>query len=184
MLLDRIRLDVEAELERRQGRTDDGERLLTPADVKILTALQNDGRLSNQALSEEVGMSTSPCWRRVRQLEDDGVIQGYMAVLNRKEIGLGVLAFIRVKIDSHTEAEADAFADEVMKLDSVVACYSIAGDADFLLQVVSPDLDSYSDFAMKVVRRLPCIKEMQTTFVLKEIKAFNGLPLRATIGQR
>lgn len=157
---------------------------LTPADVKILNALQNDGRLSNQALSEEVGMSTSPCWRRVRQLEDDGVIQGYMAVLNRREIGLGVLAFIRVKIDSHTEAEADAFAEEVMKLDSVVACYSIAGDADFLLQVVSADLDSYSDFAMKVVRRLPCIKEMQTTFVLKEIKAYGGLPLRASAGQR
>lgn len=159
---------------------------LTPADVKILTALQSDGRLSNQALSEEVGMSTSPCWRRVRQLEDEGVIQGYMAVLNRREIGLGVLAFIRVKIDSHTEAEAeaDAFAEEVMKLDSVVACYSIAGDADFLLQVVSADLDSYSDFAMKVVRRLPCIKEMQTTFVLKEIKAYGGLPLRASAGQR
>lgn len=150
---------------------------LDSADLRILAALQGDGRLSNQALSTEVGMSASPCWRRVRQLEDDGVIQRYMAVLDRKEIGLGVLAFIRVKIDSHTEAEAESFADAVMKLDSVVACYSIAGDADFLLQVVSRDLDSYADFAMKVVRRLPCIKEMQTTFVLKEIKPFGGLPL-------
>ncbi|HEV7308044.1 Lrp/AsnC family transcriptional regulator [Ensifer sp.] len=153
---------------------------LSATDVKILSALQGDGRLSNQALSDAVGMSTSPCWRRVRQLEDDGVIQGYMAVLNRREIGLGVLAFIRVKIDSHTETEAEAFAAEVMKLDSVVACYSIAGDADFLLQVVSADLDTYSDFAMKVVRRLPCIKEMQTTFVLKEIKPYGGVPVRAT----
>lgn len=97
----------------------------------------------------------------------------------KQEIGLGVLAFIRVKIDSRTEAEAEAFAGAVMKLDCVVACYSIAGDVDFLLRVVSQDFDTYSDFAMSVVRRLPGIKEMQTTFVLKEIKPFSGLPLPA-----
>ncbi|GAA4183973.1 Lrp/AsnC family transcriptional regulator [Shinella granuli] len=157
---------------------------LAASDVRILKALQEDGRLSNQALSGTVGMSASPCWRRVRQLEDEGIIQRYMAVLGRREIGLGVLAFIRVKIDSHTEAEAEAFASAVMKLDCVVACYSIAGDADFLLQVVSQDLDTYSDFAMSVVRRLPGIKEMQTTFVLKEIKPFSGLPLPAENARR
>lgn len=150
---------------------------LEPADIRILTALQRDGRLTNQALASEVGLSTSPCWRRVRQFEDSGVIQGYMAVLSRREIGLGVLAFIRVKIDSHSETEAEEFTRDVMRLDEVVACYSIAGDADFLLQVVSRDLDTYSDFAMKVVRRLPRIKEMQTTFVLKEVKPFRGFPI-------
>lgn len=151
---------------------------LEPADVRILEALQEDGRLTNQALAEKVGLSTSPSWRRVRQLEETGVIQGYRAVLDRKAIGLGVLAFIRVKIDSHSAAEAETFAAEVIGLDEVVACYSIAGDADFLLQVVSPDLDAYADFVMSTLRRLPRIKEMQTTFVLKEIKGFDGFPLR------
>jgi Lrp/AsnC family transcriptional regulator, leucine-responsive regulatory protein len=149
-----------------------------PADIRILEALQDDGRLTNQALADWIGLSTSPSWRRVRHLEETGVIQGYKAVLNRKAIGLGVLAFIRVKIDSHSEEEAEAFAAEVIGLDEVVACYSIAGDADFLLQVVSPDLDAYADFAMSTLRRLPRIKEMQTTFVLKEIKALDGFPLR------
>ncbi|KEA05734.1 Lrp/AsnC family transcriptional regulator [Rhizobium rhizogenes] len=150
---------------------------LEAVDTRILGALQNDGRLTNQALSAEVGLSTSPCWRRVRQLEESGVIQSYTAVLDRRQIGLGVLAFIRVKIDSHSEAEAEEFSQDVLKLSEVVACYSIAGDADFLLQVVAADLDGYADFAMRVVRRLPRIKEMQTTFVLKEIKPFRGFPL-------
>jgi DNA-binding Lrp family transcriptional regulator len=150
---------------------------LEPTDVKILEALQDDGRLTNQALAETVGLSTSPCWRRVRQLEDSGVIAGYRADLDRRKIGLDVLAFIRVKIDSHSEAEAEEFSRSVTRLKEVVACYSIAGDADFLLQVVSPDLETYAEFAMTVVRRLPRIKEMQTTFVLKEIKSFAGLPL-------
>ncbi|MBP1846786.1 DNA-binding Lrp family transcriptional regulator [Rhizobium petrolearium] len=151
---------------------------IEPVDVRILEALQEDGRLTNQALAEKVGLSTSPSWRRVRQLEETGVIQGYKAVLDRRAIGLGVLAFIRVKIDSHSAAEAETFAAEVSRLNEVVACYSIAGDADFLLQVVSPDLDAYADFAMSTLRQLPRIKEMQTTFVLKEIKPFDGFPLR------
>ncbi|WP_264319346.1 Lrp/AsnC family transcriptional regulator [Rhizobium terrae] len=146
--------------------------------MRILQALQADGRLTNQSLADKVGLSTSPSWRRVRHLEETGVILGYKAVLDRKAIGLGVLAFVRVKIDSHNEEEAEAFAEEVSGIDEVVACYSIAGDADFLLQVVSADLDAYADFAMSTLRRLPRIKEMQTTFVLKEIKAFDGFPLK------
>lgn len=148
-----------------------------PADIRILEALQRDGRLTNQALADTIGMSTSPSWRRVRRLEETGVIQGYSAILDRKAIGLGVLAFVRIKIDSHSEAEAEQFAAALMKLDAVIACYSIAGDADFLLQVVSRDLDTYADFAMSTLRRLPRIKEMQTTFVLKETKSFKGFPL-------
>ncbi|MFK0384236.1 MULTISPECIES: Lrp/AsnC family transcriptional regulator [Rhizobium/Agrobacterium group] len=150
---------------------------LEPVDVRILSSLQDDGRLTNQALADEVGLSASPCWRRVRQLEETGVIQGYSARIDRRQVGLGVLAFIRVKIDSHNEEEAELFSRQVAALPQVVACYSIAGDADFLMQVVAPDLDSYADFAMSVVRRLPGIKEMQTTFVLKEVKAFEGVPL-------
>ncbi|MGY4491268.1 Lrp/AsnC family transcriptional regulator [Pseudomonas sp. TE3610] len=151
---------------------------LTNTDVKILTALQQDGRMTNQNLADALGMSASPCWRRVRHLEEHRYIQGYRAVLDRRKIGLGVMVFIRVSIDSHSEAEARKFEQEVMQLEDVVACYSIGGDADFLLQVVAPDLDAFAEFAMSVVRRLPGIKEMQSMFVLKEIKPFVSFPVK------
>lgn len=153
------------------------DKSLEAVDARILDALQDDGRLTNQALADRVGMSTSPCWRRVNRLEETGVISGYRAVLDRQKIGLGVLAFVRVKIDSHNADEAEEFSRGIMRLNEVVACYSVAGDADFLLQVVASDLDAYADFAMTVIRRLPRIKEMQTTMVLKEIKAFQGFPV-------
>lgn len=152
---------------------------LSTIDMKILALLQNDARITNQTLADHIGMSASPCWRKVRKLEEDEVIQGYRAVLNRKKIGLGVMVFVRVSIDSHSEAEARKFEQEVTALEDVVACYSIGGDADFLLQVVAQDLDAYADFAMKVIRRLPGIKEMQSMFVLKEIKPLVSYPIKA-----
>ncbi|MDC6112623.1 Lrp/AsnC family transcriptional regulator [Serratia rubidaea] len=151
---------------------------LDMTEMKILRLLQDDARVTNQALAEKIGMSASPCWRKVRKLEEEAVIQGYRAVLDRKKIGLGVMVFIRVAIDSHSETEAKKFEEEVTALEDVVACYSIGGDADFLLQVVASDLDSYADFAMSVVRRLPGIKEMQSMFVLKEIKPLVAYPIK------
>lgn len=145
--------------------------MVDAADRRILEALQADGRLTNVELAERVGMSASPCWRRVRQLEAAGVIKGYRAEIDRRKVGLGVLALVSVEIDSHTEAEARRFEAEVARLPEVVACYSVSGQADFLLQVVAADLDGYADFAMTVIRRLPGIKAMHTSFVLKEIKA-------------
>lgn len=131
-----------------------------------------------QPLAERINMPASPCWRRVKQLEDEHYIQGYRAVLDRRKIGLGVMVFIRIKIDRHSEAEAKKFEREVMQLEDVVACYSIGGDADFLLHVVAPDLDSFAEFAMSIVRQLPGIKEMQSMFVLKEIKPFVSFPVK------
>ena len=150
---------------------------INKTDAKILKLLQYDSRMSNSELSEKIGMSTSPCWRRVKQLENTQVIKGYGVLLDRKKIGLGVMVFIRVSIDSHSEKEAKKFEEEVSALEHVVACYSIGGDADFLLQVVSPDLDTYAEFSMSIIRRLPGIKEMQSMFVLKELKPFLGYPI-------
>jgi len=155
------------------------EQTLSAIDARILAALQQDGRTTNQTLADGIGMSASPCWRRVRQLEEHKVIQGYRAVLDRRKIGLGVLVFVRVTIDRHSEVEARKFEQEVMALEDVVACYSIGGDADFLLQVVSRDLDTFADFAMSVIRRLTGIKEMQSMFVLKEIKPFVAFPVKS-----
>lgn len=151
---------------------------LSKTDIQILEHLQRDARVTNQDLADAIGLSASPTWRKVRKLEEDEVIQGYRAVLNRRKIGLNVMVFVRVTIDSHSEAEARKFEAEVTALENVVSCYSIGGDADFLLQVVSADMDAYADFAMSVIRRLPGIKEMQSMFVLKEVKGMTGLPLQ------
>jgi len=118
------------------------EDALTPTDITLLTLLQQDARTTNQALAEAVNLSPSPCWRKVKKLEEDKVILGYHAALDRRKIGLGVMVFVRVSIDSHSEAQARRFEQEVMELENVVACYSIGGDADFLLQVVSRDLEN------------------------------------------
>ncbi|EOU9522875.1 Lrp/AsnC family transcriptional regulator [Cronobacter turicensis] len=160
------------------------EDTLTPTDITLLTLLQQDARTTNQALAEAVNLSPSPCWRKVKKLEEDKVILGYHAALDRRKIGLGVMVFVRVSIDSHSEAQARRFEQEVMELENVVACYSIGGDAGFLLQVVSRDLDAYAEFAMSVLRRLPGIKEMQSMFVLKEIKPFQTLPVSSPAAGR
>lgn len=145
-------------------------------DAKILDQLQQDSRITNQDLADQIAMSASPCWRRVKRLEEEKIIRGYGVFLDRKKMGLGVMVFIRVSIDRHSELEAKKFEQQVAALEYVVACYSIGGDADFLLQVVSPDLDTYAEFSMSIIRRLPGIKEMQSMFVLKEIKPFLAFP--------
>ena len=149
-------------------------------DSRILAALQGNGRLTVAELAEKVHLSTSPTWRRVKRLEDAGVIVGYQAMLDRRALGWGVLAFVMVTIGDHSDAEAHAFEQAVSDLPEIVACWSIAGSSDFLLQVVKQDLDTYADFAMTIVRRLPGIKAMQTILTLKEVKSPAPWPVPKT----
>lgn len=104
---------------------------LSKRDIKILQQLQQDARIINQHLADEIGLSASPTWRKGRKLEEDDVIRGYRAVINRKKTGLNLMVFVLVTIDSQSEAEARKCEQEVMVLDKVVSCYSIGGDADF-----------------------------------------------------
>lgn len=150
---------------------------LESEDHRILSVLQHRGRITNTELADEVAMSTSPCWRRVRRLEDEGVIRGYRAVVDRKRVGFGVMAFMNVQLDRHSEAEQLRFQEEVTKIPQVVGCYVIAGNSDFLLQVVARDLEDYSSFAITKIGRLPGIRAMNTSFVLKELTSPGVLPL-------
>lgn len=143
---------------------------LSKRDIKILQQLQEDTRITNQHLADEIGLSASPTLRKVHKLEEDDMIQGNRAVINLKKIGLNVMVCVRVTIDSQSEAEVGKFEQEVMVLDNVVSCYSIAGDADFLLQVVAGGTGAYVDFVMLVIRRLPKIKEMHSMLMMKAIK--------------
>lgn len=145
-------------------------------DRQVLKELQSNGRITNAELAEVTGMSASPCWRRVRRLEDAGVILGYSANVDRRKVGLGVLVYISIQIDKHSDKDASRFEREVVALPEVISCHSVAGGADFILQVVCRDLDTYANFSMTTLRRLPGIKAMTTNFALKEIKPFNGMP--------
>lgn len=150
---------------------------LEPEDLRILRAMQDNGRITNAELAETIGMSASPCWRRVRRLEAGGVIRGYTARLSRRALGLGVLAYVSVEISDHSEALTQAFEAAVADLDEVIACHQVTGGADYILTVVSRDLDSYADFANKRLRPIAGIKAISTSFVLKEAKAQGGLPV-------
>lgn len=146
-------------------------------DTVILKALQANARMTVAELAEAARLSTSPCWRRMKQLEDDGVIEGYRAALSRRALGWGVLAFVNVTIEEHDDATASSFERAIAAHPEIVACWSVAGSSDFLLQVVARDLDAYAEFAMTTIRRFPGIKTMHTTFTLKEIKTPTPWPV-------
>ena len=147
-------------------------------DLAILQELQADARLTNAELAQRVGLSAAPCWRRVRALEESGFIKGYRAEIDRHKIGLGVLAFVRLDADRSTGNLTRAMEEAIRQIPEVVACHYISGTGTFELQVVSRDLDTFSQFARKVLLNLPNVKDLHTSFSLGEVKAGGALPLR------
>jgi DNA-binding Lrp family transcriptional regulator len=146
-------------------------------DIAILTELQTHGRLSNAELAQRVGLSAAPCWRRVRALEEAGYITGYRADINRHKIGLGVLAFVRLDAAQNTGNVLAALEDAIRKIPEVISCHYISGTGTFELQVVSRDLNTFSQFAREVLIHLPNVKDLHTSFSLGEVKAAGALPL-------
>ena len=150
---------------------------LDPTDRRILAILQRNGRLQNQELAKTVGLSPSPCLRRVRRLEKDGYIERYGAVLNRMKLGFGITAFLSIEIERNRKAETELLRSQIQKLPEVVACHIITGDADFLVEVVASDLAAFSQFVLAVVNKLPAIKAIRTSISLEAVKASGPLPL-------
>lgn len=146
-------------------------------DRRIIAALQADGRLSNVDLADRVGLSPSPCLRRVSRLEREGYIESYRAVLGRRSIGLGLSVFIGVKIDGHADDRATTFEREVVAFPEVVACHMIAGEADYLLEVAVPDLDHYQRFLVDKLLELPLVREVRSNIAIQTLKAGAPLPL-------
>ncbi len=147
-------------------------------DVAILQALQADARLSNTDLAARIGLSAAPTWRRVRGLEERGYIVGYRAELDRRRIGLGVLAFVRVDAERNNAEATRALEDTIRGLPEVVSCHYISGTGTFELQVVATDLDAYSRWTMDTLFKLPNVKDVHTRFSLGEVKAGAVLPLQ------
>jgi len=152
---------------------------LSAADIQILACLQADPRMSMAALAEATNSSVSPSWRRVKRLEETGVIQGYNLLLNRKALGLGIDAFVFIKISSHHERDALEFERAVQGVDKVLSCYILSGVEDYLLRVVAQDLDSFAEFSRKKLAALPHVREVRSAFVLHSIKESHRLPLPA-----
>ena len=146
-------------------------------DIAILGELQTDARLTNAELAQRVGLSAAPCWRRVRALEEAGYITGYRAEINRHKIGLGVLAFVRLDAERNSGDVARKLEVAIRKIPEIVSCHYISGSGTFELQVVSRDLDSFSQFARDVLLNLPHVKDLHTSFSLGEVKAGAALPL-------
>lgn len=150
---------------------------LDAIDRRIIAELQANARLSNVELADKVGLSPSPCLRRVRRLEQDGYIDGYRAALRRGRIGLGFSAFLGVKIDSHANAHALAFETSVIAMPEVVACHLVSGNVDYLLEVVVPELEDYQRFLVDKLLNLPIVREVQSSIAIQTLKAGAPLPL-------
>jgi Lrp/AsnC family transcriptional regulator, leucine-responsive regulatory protein len=153
-------------------------------DVAILRELQADARLSNTELASRIGLSAAPTWRRVKWLEEQGYITGYRADIDRRKVGLGVLAFVRLDAERNNSESTRALEDAIRARPEVVACHYISGAGTFELQVVATDLDAFSRLAMDVLFKLPNVKDLHTSFSLGEVKSGAALPLHHLEAQR
>src|SRR5579859_7197777 len=150
---------------------------LDSIDRKILRVLQRDGRVQNAILANAVGLSPSPCLRRVRLLEESGIIDRYAALLNPAAVGLGFTVFVRVTLDRQDKVSVEHFASEIMKSDNVLECYLMSGSYDYLLRVVVADLDDYQRFQMEELTVIDGVRNVHTEIPLKKIKATSEFPI-------
>ncbi len=150
---------------------------LDAIDRRIVTELQTNARLSNIELAEKVGLSPSPCLRRVKRLEREGYIDGYRASLQRARIGLGFSVFLGVKIGVHANEEAQRFERAVIEMPEVVACHLVSGEADYILEVVVPDLEDYQRFLVGKLLNLSIVREVRSNIAIQTLKAGAPLPL-------
>lgn len=144
---------------------------------KILRVLQDDASLSTAAVAEMVGLSASPCWRRIDRLERDGFIKRRVAIVERRKVGLNAQIFAQVKLNAHGRANLDEFAAAIREFPEVLECHVMMGSVDFMLRVVAADIEAYERFFFEKLSRLPGVQEINSTVALSEIKSTTALPV-------
>ncbi|MBT8060416.1 MAG: Lrp/AsnC family transcriptional regulator [Gammaproteobacteria bacterium] len=146
-------------------------------DREILRLLQQDSELSAAAIGEQIGLSQSPCWRRIQRLKDEGLIQGQVMRFDRKKLGFDVMVFAQVKLTAHGRSKVPEFAETIRQFPEVQECHLVLGNIDFLLRIVVRDIEAYEGFFFKKLSHLPEIQEVHSNIVLSEIKYTTELPI-------
>jgi Lrp/AsnC family leucine-responsive transcriptional regulator len=147
-------------------------------DRRILDELQADARLPNVALADRVGLSPSPCLRRVKLLEAAGTIEGYRTILDRRSVDLGLTVFAGIRVERHSDANADSFVDAVLAMPEVLACHLVSGDVDFLIEIVVPDMQTYESTVLRRFLSLPAVRDIRSNFAMRTHRANSALPIR------
>jgi len=149
---------------------------MDPIDRKILTLLQTNAGLSIADIAARVGLSQTPCWKRIQKMEQTGVIKGRVALLDAKKLGLGLTVFVIIRTNQHDDVWLQKFARVVRDFPEITAIWRMAGDIDYLLRVVVKDMDAYDAFYKRLIKRV-ALSDVSSTFVMEEIKFTNSLPL-------
>jgi len=152
-------------------------KIMDQTDRKILQALQQDGRMTNQQLSEVVGVSSAACWRRTKAMEDAGIIRKYMAVLDAKSVGQDLCVFTHISLTRHSRENAEKFSAAARDRAEIQECYAVTGDADFMLRVMVPDIEAYDKFLEGFLFNIDGISQVRSNFALREIKYDTSLPV-------
>lgn len=150
---------------------------LDTASLKILQELQKNSRISSNELADKIGMSASPCWRRQKELEDNGYIVRYTALVDRRKVGLSVVCLLHISLLRHAEGVVQQFEEAMRLRPEVVECYETTGTADYMVKVVVADMDAYHDFLHNVLVKLPGVSQVNTSVALREVKYETALPL-------
>lgn len=151
--------------------------VLDRADLAILRELQQNGRISNRELAERVALSTAPCWRRVRMLEEQGIIKGYAALLDADKIGLGILAFAHVSLENHHAPTVAEFDKAIAAAPEVLECYMTSGEYDYMLKIATTDMTAYEHFLSGVLMQIPAVRTINTSFAFRQNKQTTAMPL-------
>lgn len=156
---------------------------LDAVDRKILRLLQEDSALANTELAERVGLSSAPCWRRVKRLEELGIIARRVAILNPEALGLEIVVFASVKLAKHEKTSLTDFENAVKDYEQVTECYTVSGSMDFLLRIVTTDMRSYDRFLREHILQLPAVAEVDSRFVVTQVKYTTALPLDPVVAK-
>ena len=146
-------------------------------DVLLLTELQRDSRQTVQQLAEAVGLSSTPCWKRVKEMEAAGIIRGYTALVDREKVGLSLAVLAEVNLTRHNEDDVRRFEQAVAESPQIVICYATTGQADYVIKVLVPDIKAYEAFLHETAFKLPGVTHVRSSVVLKEVKAEGRLPI-------
>jgi Lrp/AsnC family leucine-responsive transcriptional regulator len=152
--------------------------LLDRQDVVLLTELQRDAHQTVQQLAERIGLSSTPCWKRIKEMENSGVIRGYTALIDREKVGLALCVIAEINLTRHNEDVVTQFEKEVAGCPQIVSCYATTGQADYVIKVLMPDIKAYERFLHETAFKLPGVTHVRSSVVLKEVKAETRLPIQ------